>query len=78
MFIWLTLPVEVDANALLERAIGQDIAFVPGGAFFADGGGRNTIRLSFSQSDEAQIEVGIYKLCALIANAAASPSHNVG
>ncbi|ODT70009.1 MAG: hypothetical protein ABS75_14335 [Pelagibacterium sp. SCN 63-23] len=78
MFIWLTLPVEVDANALLERAIGQDIAFVPGGAFFADGGGRNTIRLSFSQSDEAQIEVGIYKLCALIANAAASPSRNVG
>jgi len=67
MFLWLTLPESLDAARLLEEAIAQDLAFVPGGAFFPDGAGRNTMRLSFSLTGEAQIEVGIYKLCALIA-----------
>lgn len=66
MFIWLTLPEDIDATALLSEAIAADIAFVPGGAFFTDGSGRNAMRLSFSLADEAQIEIGIYKLCALI------------
>ena len=67
MFVWLELPEHIDASLLLKQAIRQDIAFVPGGAFFPDGSGRNTLRLSFSLSDEAQIEVGIFKLCDLIA-----------
>ncbi|UJW86928.1 aminotransferase-like domain-containing protein [Devosia sp. SL43] len=66
MFIWLELPEHIDAANLLKQAIRRDIAFVPGGAFFPDGSGRNTLRLSFSLSDEAQIEVGIFKLCELI------------
>ena len=66
MFVWLELPEHIDAALLLKQAIRQDIAFVPGGAFFPDGSGRNTLRLSFSLSDEAQIEVGIFKLCDLI------------
>lgn len=67
MFVWLTLPEHFDTTALLQQAIAQDLAFVPGGAFFADGTGRNCMRLSFSLTPEAQIEIGIYKLCALIA-----------
>lgn len=66
MFIWLTLPGQADAASLFEVALRQDLAFVPGGAFFTDGGGANTMRLSFSLTPEAQIEVGIYKLCTLI------------
>jgi DNA-binding transcriptional MocR family regulator len=66
MFVWLELPEHIDAALLLKQAIRQDIAFVPGGAFFPDGSGRNTMRLSFSLCDEAQIEVGIFKLCDLI------------
>jgi DNA-binding transcriptional MocR family regulator len=68
MFIWMTLPPHIDARALLEQAIRADIAFVPGSAFFPDGSGRNTMRLSFSLCDEAMIEVGIFKLCQLIAS----------
>lgn len=67
MFLWLTLPEGRDSTSLLAEAIADDIAFVPGSAFFSDGTGRNTLRLSFSLADEAQIEIGIYKLCALIA-----------
>ncbi|WP_240230066.1 PLP-dependent aminotransferase family protein [Devosia lacusdianchii] len=77
MFIWLELPDHIDAYVLLEQAIRQDIAFVPGGAFFPDGAGRNTMRLSFSLSDEAQIEVGIFKLCSLIGQQAMAKAVNV-
>jgi DNA-binding transcriptional MocR family regulator len=66
MFLWLELPDHLDAKALLQHALQQDIAFVPGAAFHTDGSGHNTMRLSFSLSDEAQIEVGIFKLCGLI------------
>jgi DNA-binding transcriptional MocR family regulator len=66
MFLWLELPDHLDATALLQQALHQDIAFVPGAAFHSDGSGHNTMRLSFSLSDEAQIEVGIFKLCGLI------------
>lgn len=66
MFVWLQLPEHIDARTLLPQAIKQDVAFVPGGAFYPDGSGQNTMRLSFSLCDEAQIEIGIFKLCSLI------------
>ena len=70
MFIWVTLPDHIDAAHLLKQALRADIAFVPGAAFFPDGSGKNTMRLSFSMCDEAQIEIGIYKLCGLIGQTA--------
>jgi DNA-binding transcriptional MocR family regulator len=68
MFIWVELPRHIDAADLLQQAIRADVAFVPGGAFFPDGTGRNTMRLSFALCDEARIEVGIFKLCQLLAS----------
>jgi len=67
MFIWAELPAHIKTRTLLEDAIRADIAFIPGTAFYADGSGTNAMRLSFSLCDEAQIEVGIFKLCELIA-----------
>jgi DNA-binding transcriptional MocR family regulator len=67
MFVWLTLTSDVDATALLDKAIKtRKVAFVPGQAFHADGCGANTLRLSFSCADEAAIEEGIARLGALI------------
>lgn len=72
MFIWVTLPAGMDAGALLKRAITEArVAYVPGQAFFDDGTGANTLRLSFSLSDEAKIATGIGRLGELIARAAA-------
>jgi len=69
MFVWLTLPEGMDGAALLARAIAeQRVAFVPGGAFFADGSNRNTLRLSFSCASEAQIDEGIARLGRLLRN----------
>ena len=68
LFVWVTLPAHIDAAELLKRAVAeQRVAFVPGGAFFADGSGANTLRLSFSLADEAQIEEGIRRIGQLVA-----------
>ncbi len=63
MFVWLTLPAGTSGAALLARALDTvKVAFVPGQAFFPDGSGENTLRLSFSNSDEGTIREGIRRL----------------
>ena len=67
LFVWVRLPEGCDGAALLERAVKEArVAFVPGGAFFFDGSGRNTMRLSYSLPDEATIREGIRRLAGLI------------
>ncbi|UWR21940.1 PLP-dependent aminotransferase family protein [Sulfitobacter sp. S190] len=68
MFIWLTLPSHLRSDDLLAQSLRSErVAFVPGHAFFADGSGTNTLRLSFSRADEASIDEGIARLGRLIA-----------
>ena len=70
MFVWMTLPAHIDGAELLKRAIEQEnIAFVPGSAFFADRSGKNTIRLNFSLSEPAMIEEGVMRLGRLLKSA---------
>jgi DNA-binding transcriptional MocR family regulator len=70
MFIWVSLPRHMDSAALLRRAIDDhDLAFVPGRAFFADGSGENTLRLSFSCASPDQINEGMKRLGLLLRDA---------
>ena len=70
MFIWLELPKSVNCADLLAQSLKSErVAFVPGHAFFADGTGANTMRLSFSRTDEASIDEGIARLGRLISAA---------
>jgi len=62
MFVWCTLPEHKSAMDLFHRAIEEEVAFVPGRAFYVDGTGENTFRLSFSTNDEAEIEEGMKRL----------------
>jgi len=67
LFVWVRLPEGADAASLLDRAVREaGVAFVPGAAFFHDGRGRNTMRLSYSLAAEAEIEGGIARLASLI------------
>ncbi|TPL10553.1 PLP-dependent aminotransferase family protein [Mesorhizobium sp. B2-4-11] len=67
MFVWVTLPEGADATALLARSVKEArVAFVPGSAFFADGTGRNTLRLSFTLADRRAVSEGIPRLAALL------------
>lgn len=59
MFIWLTLPEHIDSTKLLEKAIAQNVAFVPGAPFYSGEGKRNTLRLSFATVPEDKIRTGI-------------------
>ncbi|MBO9509822.1 PLP-dependent aminotransferase family protein [Thalassospira sp. A3_1] len=67
MFIWLTLPENIDSRQLLEQALHDvRVAFVPGQAFFCDHTGRNTARLSFATEKADRIRDGIERLALLI------------
>ncbi|MBW9055281.1 PLP-dependent aminotransferase family protein [Rhizobium mesosinicum] len=69
MFIWVTLPEGMDGAKLLAKSLeSAKVAFVPGKAFFADGSGANTFRVSFSCANEQMIEEGIGRLGKLIAS----------
>ncbi len=67
MFIWLTLPKHVDCMHLLEEAIEQHVAFVPGASFYANAPEKNTLRLSFVTVPPEKIREGVAKLAKLIA-----------
>lgn len=62
MFLWVTMPENCSSMELLDMAIKDQVAFVPGRPFYVDGSGENTLRLNFSNSDEARIEEGIKRL----------------
>lgn len=62
LFLWVTFPEEIDAAVLLEKAIENDVAFVPGAAFNPHGGNRNSGRFNFSNATPEQIEIGIRRL----------------
>jgi len=62
MFLWLTLPEGQSAFDLFYHAVEEGVVFVPGKAFHVDGGGENTLRLSFSNSDQATLETGMQRL----------------
>ena len=59
MFIWLTLPEHIDSTKLLEKAIAQNVAFVPGAPFYSGAARANTLRLSFATVPEDKIRTGI-------------------
>ena len=62
LFLWLQFPPGIDARRLLEACIDANVAFVPGGAFFPNGGHNNTARLNFSNMPEDRIAEGIGRI----------------
>ncbi len=62
MFLWVTLPEGMSSMELFEVAIKENVAFVPGEAFYSDNPEINTLRLNFSNSNENMIEEGIKRL----------------
>ncbi len=62
LFLWVRLPENMDADKMFYEAIKENVAYVIGSAFHADGSGKNTMRLNFSYPTEQQIEEGIKRL----------------
>lgn len=67
MFFWLQLPDGLEAGPLLPRALEAGVAYVKGPAFYTNAeGGRDCLRLNFSQPSLSQIEQGIERLASII------------
>jgi 2-aminoadipate transaminase len=62
MFLLASLAKAADAETVLQRALEQKVAFVPGVSFHVGGDGRNTMRLNFSNQTPERIREGIERL----------------
>ena len=69
-FLWATLPAQIDADAMVTRAVDHGVIYVAGEAFFvnaaAQGLGSNIIRLSFSAPAPDRIREGVKRLAAAV------------
>lgn len=59
LFMWVELPKEINARHILEKCLERNVAFVPGGSFFPNGGNENTLRINFSNMPNDRIVEGI-------------------
>jgi 2-aminoadipate transaminase len=62
LFLWVRLPEAVDCEQLFKEAVEQKVAFVPGTAFYADGSGHDSLRLTFATCPTDMIDEGIKRL----------------
>jgi len=66
LFLWVELPPQVNAREVLARSLERQVAFVPGGSFFPNGGHENTLRLNYSNMPEERIREGITRLASVL------------
>jgi len=66
MFAWVTLPEQIDTEAMFLDAFKEKVAYVHGKAFCVDGSGSSSMRLNFSYSTNEQLDTGIKRLGAVI------------
>jgi 2-aminoadipate transaminase len=69
-FLWARLPEQIDADAMLPRALEHKVIYVSGTAFFVNGSGHNLIRLSFSLPTEERIVEGVRRFARVVTDEA--------
>ena len=62
LFTFLTLNEDIDTASRVAGAVARGVAYIPGGPFFVDGSGRNTMRLTFAKESDERIVEGIARL----------------
>ena len=65
-YVWLTLPPGINTKAMLPRAVTARVAYVPGTAFFTDGFGSSSMRLSYCYPTPERIREGVRRLASVI------------
>jgi 2-aminoadipate transaminase len=65
-YVWVTLPPEIDTKALMPKAIVAKVAYVPGTAFYADGLGSWSMRLSYCYPTPERIREGVKALAGVV------------
>ncbi|WP_367083933.1 PLP-dependent aminotransferase family protein [Pseudomonas sp. HOU2] len=70
LFFWLTLKQPLDTRTLLNEALANDVAFMPGEPFFPEPDKNlGHLRLNFSHIDPARLDEGLNRLAAVVRQA---------
>lgn len=66
LFTWVELPEHLNAKEIMAKCLENNVAYVPGGSFFPNGGKENTFRLNYSTMPEERIIEGVKRLGAVL------------
>lgn len=66
LFAWVELPEHINARDVLDKCIEKNVAFVPGGSFFPNGGNEHTFRVNFSNMPEERITEGLLRMAEVL------------
>jgi 2-aminoadipate transaminase len=62
LFLFVSLPEDMDAEDLFLKAVENNVAFVIGKVFHCDDSGKNTMRINFSFASKEEIVEGVKRL----------------
>lgn len=68
LFLWVTVPEQIDTHELFYNAIEYKVAFVPGDVFFGENPSKNHMRINFSFATKEQLAQAVSRLSACIKN----------
>ena len=69
LFLWITVPEEINTSDLFYKAVEEKVAFVPGEVFYPEGYKRNNaMRINFSYPTKDEIVEGVTRLSSVIKN----------
>ena len=66
LFLFVTLPKNIDTDNVFKKALEKNVAFVAGSTFYCNNSGHNTLRINFSYSNNNEIDTGIQRLAQVI------------
>src|SRR5688572_18488597 len=66
LYLWCRAASGISTRALLDAALANGVAFVPGHAFYADPAGESELRLCFSSVEPSAIDEAMQKLASAL------------
>jgi len=66
VFVWVSLPEQLDTTEMFPKAIERKVAYIPGGVFSVAGSTRNAVRLNFSNVKPEAIQEGVRRLSEVV------------
>ncbi len=73
VFVWVSLPEQLDTTEMFQAAIQRQVAYIPGAVFSVDGSTKNAVRLNFSNVTPEAIREGVGRLSEVIRRALDAP-----
>ncbi len=62
LFIWLNYSEKINTGKMHKKGLERNVAYVPGNAFYPNGGGTDEMRLNFTFASVEDIEEGVRRL----------------